>query len=121
MQRFREKAHEMTNEVPALEERKKAIESLNEECYRELGKFLAPDILDHLGDWLLHESHTNTDAYKVAREEYPVLSKYQIKRRMRKSVLMADEDSLSTLAYHIKNNSTFRNKDRREGWCDSNA
>ena len=78
----------MVQLIPALDERKKAIEELNEECYQELGRFLAPDILDKLGDWLLHEVHSDKSTNKAQTAEYPVLSKYQIKRRNRKSVLM---------------------------------
>lgn len=120
MNRFREKAEQMVQLIPTLDERKKAIEELNEECYQELGRFLAPDILDKLGDWLFHEIYSDKSTNKAQTAEYPVLSKYQIKRRNRKSVLMASEESMSILSHHLKNNSTIRNKDRIELWENDN-
>ena len=106
----------MVEYVPPLDDRKRMIEELNEECYLELGEFLASDILQELGNWLLHEYHTDKTNNKATKSEYPVLSKYQLKRRKRQMVLIECERSLSTLAYHIKNNSTFRNKKAGAGW-----
>ena len=110
MNLYRSKAEILINSLPlpALKERCEAIEHLNEECYQKLGRFLAPDILEMLGEWLLSEYHANPNPYKARNEEYPVLSKDQLKRRKRKTVLIAEETALSTLAYHIKNNSTIR-------------
>lgn len=120
LNRFRERVDVLLETVPTLDERKKIIEDLNEECYQTLGKFLAPDILERLGDWLLHEIHADKSTNKVKKSEYPILSKYQLKRRSRKNVLMADENSLSVLSHHLKNHSTLRNKNRVELWGEIN-
>lgn len=93
------------------EERKSYIKGLNEDCYKLLGRNLAPDILEVLADWLLYETFKNKAPHKAMLEEYPVLSKRQIKRRQRKYVLIEKESSLSTLHYHIQNNRAYRNKD----------
>lgn len=116
MDKYRDKARDMMEYVPPLDDRKRMIEELNEECYADLGEFLASDVLQELGNWLLHEYHADRTNNKAAKSEYPVLSKYQIKRRKRQVVLMDCERSLSTLAYHIKNNSTFRNKRSGDSW-----
>lgn len=108
MNEFKERVEELVMTVPSLDERKQIIEDLNEECYQKLGKFLSSDILNVLGDWLLHELHTDKSPNKANLSEYPVLSKYQIKRRNRKLVLISEEDNLSTVAFHLKNNSTIR-------------
>ena len=94
--------------LPPLEQRCRSIENLNENCYQDMGRFLAPDILEMLGEWLLAEYHANPNPHKARLEEYPVLSKDQLKRRKRKTVLVSEETALSTLAYHIQNNSTIR-------------
>lgn len=108
MNEFKQKAEVLISTIPPLEERKKQIEELNEECYQKLGKFLSSDILNMLGDWLLHEYHSDKTPNKADLTEYPILSKYQIKRRSRKLVLIGEEDSLSMVSYHLKNNSTIR-------------
>ena len=108
MNEFKQKAEIMVMNIPPLQERMKQIEALNEECYQTTGKFLSSDILNLLGDWLLHEYHSDKTPNKADLTEYPILSKYQIKRRNRKIVLIGEEENLSMVSYHLKNNSTIR-------------
>lgn len=94
--------------LPSHTERCKKIEDINEQCYLNLGEFLAPDILDALGNWLLAESFKNPDPHKVKKEEYPVLSPNQILRRQSNMTLVEDENTLSVWSYNRKNNISKR-------------
>lgn len=100
-------------------DRVKYIEKVNDDCYNVLGRSLAPDILETLADWLLYEVFSNKAPNKATTEEYPILSKRQLKRRKRKYVLIEKEASLSALHYHIQNNRAYRHKDGETEGADN--
>lgn len=90
--------------LPTHEERCETIDAINEQCYQLLGEFLASDILDCLGNWLLAEDFRNTNPHKARKEEYPVLSPNQLVRRQLNTTLVADENVLAVWDYNRKNN-----------------
>lgn len=90
--------------LPSYEERFAKIEEINEQCYVNLGEFLASDILDTLGNWLLAESFKDPNPHKARKDEYPVLSPNQLIRRQSNMTLIDDENILSVWDYNRKNN-----------------
>lgn len=92
--RYSELIEEMTTErpLPTLQERKNLIEEVSEDYYRETGKQLPFALLNKLGDWYLADELGNKDKYKMEKEEYPILTEPQAKRRRRQVAHL--EDSL---------------------------
>lgn len=79
--------------LPTLQERKNLIEEIGEDYFRETGKYLPFTLLNKLGDWYLAEELGNKDKYKMEKEEYPILTEPQAKRR-RKQVAHLEENLL---------------------------
>lgn len=111
---YEERIEAIMEMLPPLEDRKRIIEEINEEFYQEFGHNLPPVLLDRLGTWLMREIYADKRVNKMQLEEYPVLSVYQQDRRGRKEVLLNEEDTLSCLNFHVKNNSTRRAVDKPE-------
>lgn len=114
LKEYTERVEALVEWLPPLEERKKKIEEINEEFYQEYGNNLPPVLLDKLGTWLLREVYADKRVNKIQLEEYPVLSTYQMDRRGRKEVLLDEEETISCLNFHVKNNSTRRAVDKPE-------
>lgn len=79
--------------LPTLQERKDIIEEISEDYFSETGKQLPIKILNKLADWYLADELGNKDKYKMEREEYPILTEPQAKRR-RKQVTHLEENLL---------------------------
>ncbi len=105
--KYFKRVEEMVQYIPPLEERKKEIEVINEEYYKETGDFLPNFILEMLGTWLLQEVYSDKRTNKVAVDEFPVLSENQMLRRKRKTVHIDNEYVLETLNFHLRNNSSI--------------
>ena len=104
--RYFKRVEEMIQHTPPIEERKKVIELINEEYYKETGNFLPSFLLEMFGTWLLQEVYADKRTNKVAMDEFPVLSENQMIRRKRKMVQINDECTLETLNFHLRNNSS---------------
>ena len=93
--RYSEIIEELTAQrpLPTLQERKSLIEEINEDYFRETGKQLPFNLLNKLGDWYLAEELSNRDKYKMEKQEYPILTEPQAKRR-RKQVAHLEDNLL---------------------------
>ncbi len=91
--------------LPTLQERKDIIEEINEDYFIETGKQLPIKILNKLADWYLAEELGNKDKYKMEREEYPILTEPQAKRR-RKQVAHLEENLLDY--FNVSKNSKVK-------------
>ena len=69
-----------------LESKKLKIIEITEDYYLEVGDQIPPQHLYLLTEWLLADVLKCKDVDKVTNTEYPILSKYQIKRRNKKQV-----------------------------------
>lgn len=92
-----------------IEEKKGQIEGLNERYYKATGEFIPSWLLNILGDWLLEDTLKNRAGNKVSVEEYPVLSKHQLQRRERKTLLIEKEEVLDYIKHVRDNNLSRRN------------
>lgn len=79
--------------LPTLQERKRLIENISEEYFKETDKQLPFSLLNKLGDWYLADELGNRDKYKMEKEEYPILTEPQAKRR-RKQVAHLEDNLL---------------------------
>ena len=97
--------------APELSKRKEVIATLNNNYFIETGATLPPHILNILTDWFLLENLTNKDTYKVQKEEYPILSKHQERRRTRKATIVKADtlDHLSAQSVHTMRKTTVTN------------
>ena len=108
------RVEELQKTLPPSEERKVIIENLNEEYYQEVGNNLPSFILEMLGTWFMQEVYSDKRTNKVAIEEFPILTESQLVRRRRKTVHIADEDTIEILNFHLRNNSsTSKREDSR--------
>lgn len=112
--RYAELIEEMTTvrPLPTLQERKNLIEEINEDYFRETGKSLPFPLLNKLGDWYLADELGNKDKYKMEKEEYPILTEPQAKRR-RKQVTHLDGELLDFF-YVSKNDKVKAGKTARK-------
>lgn len=69
-----------------IESKKLKIEEITEEYFCEVGEQLPNPLLYLLTEWFLADTLKSKAVDKVAKDEYPVLSTHQIKRRGRKQV-----------------------------------
>lgn len=93
--RYSEIIEEITAQrpLPTLQERKNIIEEISDRYFRETEKYLPATLLNKLGDWYLAEELSNKDKYKMEKQEYPILTEPQVKRR-RKQVAYLEENLL---------------------------
>lgn len=89
-----------------IEERKKIIKEVADAYYEETGNILPSYLADMFANWLLKEVYADKRVNKVLLEEYPILSENQLLRRNRKTVLIPEENTLDTLNFHLRNNSS---------------
>jgi hypothetical protein len=114
--KYTKEVEQLVESLPPLDERKRIIEELDEECFKEVGEHLPAMLLELLGTWLLNETYTDTRCNKVALEEYPILSEHQLYRRGRKRVLIQEEATLDALQYHrTTNNLSNMDKNTKRG------
>lgn len=114
VEKYLSKVEEVTQYLIPLEDRYEVIVALNEEYREETGENLPSFLLEMLGTWYIQETYSDKRTNKVSIEEFPVLSESQLFRRGRKTVLIAQEDSLEVLNYHLRNNSST-SKNEKEG------
>lgn len=97
--KFNEKAKELAKmrleDAPPVKDRNKQVEEMIEEYFRIVGSMPNPYTLKLLADYILISDLKNKDVDKVSKEEFPILSDIQLKRRLRKQLPMQD----STLEY----------------------
>lgn len=72
--------------IPSLEDRKEIIENINNHYFDDTGKTLPSVLINKLTDWFLAEELSNKEGYKMQTVEYPLLSFYQTKRRLSRTV-----------------------------------
>ncbi len=84
--------------VPELEDRKKAIEDITERYFQETGNILPATYITKLTDWFLADELGNRDNRKVQKQDYPILTKNQERRRNRQ-VFYSSEEGLD-LSYN---------------------
>lgn len=77
--------------LPTLQERKILIEAINERFYKKAGKSLPNNLLNKLTDWYIADELSNKDKYKMEREEYPILTEPQARRRKKRVILLDNE------------------------------
>lgn len=80
---------------PNIEFRKQACEALFDAYIEQTGEVPDGVQVQRLGNWILLEEMTNNHPDKVSREEYPFLTKRQLRTRYRRE--MADENIPETL------------------------
>lgn len=119
--KYLNKIEELMTLETTIEERKKIIESLNNEYFNEVGEVLPAFILEILGTWLLKEVYGDKRTNKVTAEEFPVLSENQLVRRKRKIVYIGEEHIIETLNYHLRNNSSTSKKNEQIGTNEKGA
>lgn len=119
--KYLNKIEELMALETTIEERKKIIESLNNEYFNEVGEVLPAFILEILGTWLLKEVYGDKRTNKVTAEEFPVLSENQLVRRKRKIVYIGEEHIIETLNYHLRNNSSTSKKNEQIGTNEKGA
>ncbi|MHA4153214.1 hypothetical protein [Bacillus cereus] len=95
--------------------RAKEIKSLTDAYMGSVGKRPEPKQLERLADLLLYEELSNTHPDKMAREEYPIMSDYQLSRRHSGEVSMkvAEEYGVDRRNYKPP---VRRKRTRKETW-----
>lgn len=93
--RYSEIIEELTTQrpLPTLQERKSLILEINEDYFKETFEPLPNNLLTKLTDWYLAEELSNKDKYKMEKQEYPILTEPQAKRR-RKQVAHLEDNLL---------------------------
>lgn len=76
--------------LPTLQKRKDIIEEITEDYYKETNRQLPNALLNKLTDWFLADELGNKDKYKMEKEEYPILTEPQAKRRRKQVVHLED-------------------------------
>lgn len=71
-------------EIPSMDDRKKMVTALIDEYLAETGQVPLGPQIQRLANWLLYESLTDKNPDKVTKEEYPILTKRQLKVRCRR-------------------------------------
>lgn len=94
-------------DIPTIEERNDQVNKLIEEYFEITGEVPKPHVLERLGNYLLLDTLRDMSPHKVKQTEYPVLSKYQQKRRTKRHVLM-ESDKLDWFNERRKNNPNTR-------------
>ena len=80
------------SELPTAEERVALADSIIEEYWQVTGRKPSPGILSRLANYIISEDLKDKAIDKVTNTEYPFLSEYQLKRRERKQLPMADSN-----------------------------
>lgn len=80
---------------PSIEARKSIIVALTDAYIEQTGKLPEGNQVQRLGNWLLLEYLTDNHPDKVTREDYPFLTKRQLRTRYRRE--RADENIPETL------------------------
>ncbi|PFZ38014.1 hypothetical protein COL77_26040 [Bacillus wiedmannii] len=93
----------------------KEIKSLTDAYVGTVGERPEPKQLERLADLLLYEELSNTHPDKMAREEYPIMSDYQLSRRHSGEVSMkvAEEYGVDRRCYKPP---VRRKRTRKETW-----
>jgi len=99
-------------------ERIRAIDALIDEYVDAIGSAPDPKQLERLADYILREELTDSSKDKVSREEYPILSEWQLARRtsgkhQRKEDAVI-EVSLSAAKYIATDGRDYRYPKRRK-------
>lgn len=82
-------------EVPSVEERNEIVEILFDAYIEQTGKVPPGNQVQRLGNWILFETLTDSRPDKVSKEDYPVMTKRQLRTRHRRE--MATEHIPDTL------------------------
>lgn len=82
--------------LPSDEERVKQVDDRLEEYFSTVGTMPKVKVLNDLANYILSGELKNKDVDKVTNTEYPILSKTQLKRRLRKQVAV-ETDTLDFL------------------------
>ena len=114
-ERYVNKIEELIKYNVDLEFKRNKINELNEEYFAETGDVLPHNLVYKLTDWFLSDTLKSKDVDKVTKNQYPILSKYQIKRRNKKQVAVINEklDYLNQTRGR-KEKKTTQNKTERE-------
>jgi hypothetical protein len=72
---------DVNGQPPSMEIRKQAIEAICDAYIEQTGEIPDGVQVQRLGNWLLLEDMTNNHPDKVTREEYPFLTKRQLRTR----------------------------------------
>ena len=78
-ERYVNKIEELIKYNVDLEFKRNKINELNEEYFAETGDVLPHNLVYKLTDWFLSDTLKSKDVDKVTKNQYPILSKYQIK------------------------------------------
>lgn len=89
--------------------KKLKIIKITEEYFNETNEWMPADLVLLLTDWFLEEILKSKDVDKSSKNEYPILSHHQIKRRNKKYLSVTD-DILDYLHYPKSDNSRSENK-----------
>ena len=85
------------------------IIKITDEYFNETNEWMPSNLLLMLTDWFLESVLKSKDVDKSSKDEYPILSYHQIKRRNRKYIYVT-EDILDYLHYPRSDNSRNENK-----------
>lgn len=113
---FNDINHKYLKEVEVLVKKKISINykklniiKITEKYFNETNECMPYDLVLLLTDWFLEEILKSKDVDKSSKNEYPILSYHQIKRRNKKYISVTD-DVLDYLHYPKSNNSRSENK-----------
>ncbi len=113
---FNDINHKYLKEVEVLVKEKISINckklniiKITEEYFNETNEWMPFDLVLLLTDWFLEETLKSKDVDKSSKNEYPILSHYQIKRRNKKYISVTD-DILDYLHYPRSDNSRSEKK-----------
>lgn len=93
-----------------LQDRFKVIKFVNDIYFEDRGENLPNPLINKCTGWCLREMYSDRSTDKATKEEYPVLSIHQYKRRLARQVFFEDHNSIEILNYHKKNNNLHYNK-----------
>lgn len=89
--KFSGEVEQLVKTAPDLEIKHKLIEDISERYYQEVGEQMPNYMIKLLTEWYLSRELKSKDAHKVSKTEYPILSRHQIIRRLKKQPIMEEE------------------------------
>lgn len=89
--KFSSEVEQLVKTAPDLEIKYKLIEDISERYYQEIGEQMPNYMINLLTEWYLSGELKSKDAHKVSKTEYPILSKHQIVRRLKKQPIVEGE------------------------------
>lgn len=74
-----------------LDFKRNKINEINDDYFTETGEVLPSILVYKLTDWFLADTLKSKDVDKVTKNQYPILSRHQIKRRSKKQVAVVND------------------------------